>query len=67
MEGSLDVVQSYQKCTASWSMALKILQNRMNDSDTLLCQEDEFCLNENGYKDVNLGLCSVSECVNEYI
>ncbi|CAA3001128.1 cyclin-D5-1-like isoform X1 [Olea europaea subsp. europaea] len=36
----------------------------MNDSETLLCQEDETCLNENNYK---LGLCSVSECDDEYI
>ncbi|KAL2528351.1 Cyclin-D5-1 [Forsythia ovata] len=43
----------------------------MDDSDTLmstlLCQEDESCLNENNYKDVNLGLCSISECDEEYI
>ncbi|CAA2961278.1 cyclin-D5-1-like isoform X2 [Olea europaea var. sylvestris] len=36
----------------------------MNDSETLLCQEDETCLNENNYK---LGLCSVSECDDEDI
>lgn len=36
----------------------------MNDSETLLCQEDESCLNENNYK---LGLCSAFESDDEYI
>ncbi|CAA2963532.1 cyclin-D5-1-like isoform X1 [Olea europaea subsp. europaea] len=36
----------------------------MNDSDTLLCQEDESCLNEKNYI---LGICSVSERDDENI
>ncbi|KAL2504747.1 Cyclin-D5-1 [Abeliophyllum distichum] len=43
----------------------------MDDSDTLmstlLCQEDESCVNENNYEDVNLGLCSISDCDDEHI